>query len=380
MRAIARRLRLPLLTALAAALPGCGGSLKYVLVQGYSQLDMLAHSEPIADVLARDTLDAETRRKLTLVVQARDFARDTLGLTVGDSFQLFHDTAGKPVAYNLSASRQDRFEPYAWTFPIVGRIDYLGFFSQADAEAAAADLQRRGYDTFTYAVNAYSTLGWFPDPLQSTLLNEWDGELAETVIHELAHNTVYVSGNSTFNESLATFIGQTGVELFFAQQGAAGETTIAALRTRHADATLLNAWLIGLYDDLSAYYARDPGQQACRRPSREAGSAAAEKIAGREAVFQAARDRFVRDVQPRLAEPDRYAGWARIPTSNAFVLANRRYNLDLDVFAAVYAGTGGDFAAFLDVLWAAAASDDPFAYLQNVAPPAPAQPAAPRSP
>jgi predicted aminopeptidase len=366
MCAIARRLRLPLLTALAAALSGCGGSLKYVLVQGYSQLDMLAHSEPIADVLARDTLDAETRRKLTLVVQARDFARDTLGLSVGDSFQLFHDTGGKPVAYNLSASRQDRFEPYAWTFPIVGRIDYLGFFSQADAEAVAADLRQRGYDTFTYPVNAYSTLGWFPDPVQSTLLNEWDGELAETVIHELAHNTVYVSGNSTFNESLATFIGQTGVELFFAQQGAAGQATIVTLRRRHADGVLLNAWLIGLYDDLSAYYARD--------------LPAEEKIAGREAVFQAARDRFVRDVQPRLAEPDRYAGWARIPTNNAFVLANRRYNLDLDVFAAVYAGTGADYAAFLDVLWAAAASDDPFAYLRSHAQPAAAKPATPQSP
>ncbi len=345
------RLHLPLLIALAVALPGCGGSLQYVLVQGCGQFDMIAHSRPIADVLARDNLDDETRHKLTLVVQARDFARDTLGLSVHDSFQLYHDTGGGPVAYNLSASRQDRLEPFTWSFPIAGRLDYLGFFAQADAEAAAADLREQSYDTYIYPVAAYSTLGWFPDPVQSTLLAEWDGDLVDTVIHELAHNTVYSDGNSPFNESLATFIGQTGAELFYAQQGEAGQTTIALLRQRHADTVLLNAWLLDLYNDLNAYYARD--------------LPAEEKLAGRDAVFQAARDRFVAEVQPQLSEPDRYAGWSRLPTNNAFVLLNRRYNLDLDVFAAAYAQTGGSFAAFLNLLRFAAASDDPFGYLRS---------------
>lgn len=342
--------------ALLLALPalgGCSSRAHYIIRQGIGQIGMMVRSVPIDGVLAGGKLEAEKERKLRLVVAARDFAREQLGLRVGGSFSLYHETGGQPVAYNLSGARKDALTPKRWCFPIIGSIDYIGFFSRADADRAAARIEREGYDSYIYGVDAYSTLGWFPDPVQSKLLNRRDGSLVEIVIHELAHNTVYVDGNSTFNESLATFIGRLGARLFYEQRGEEGRQTVTALEEYYADQERITAWMTAFEAELREYYARDI-------PSEE-------KIAGREALFQAARDRFADEVRPQLNEPDRYDRWANLPTNNAFVLLNRRYNLDLGVFASVYERSGGDFAAFLDTLRAAAATGDPFACLREAA-------------
>jgi predicted aminopeptidase len=341
------------LTGTLFMLSGCSSTVQYVIRQGFGQFTVLWQSVPIDRVLASGKLDAEQQRKLELVVAARDFASRRLGLKVGRSFQRYHDTSGNPVAYNLSAARQDALVSKSWSFPIIGQIEYLGFFARDDAEEAAADLQKEGYDTYIYGVDAYSTLGWFPDPVHSAFLKRSDGSLVETVIHELAHNTVYANGQSTFNESLATYIGRLGARLFYEERGDAGRQTIDALEKSYADEERITAWMVQFEADLRAYYVSDI-------PSEE-------KVAGREALFEAARDRFVNEVKPTLNQPDRYAGWANLPTNNAFVLLHRRYHLDLDVFATIYEQNGHDFAALLDTLRAAAKTADPSAYLREVA-------------
>ena len=332
---------------------GCTSTAQYLIQQGIGQVSVMLGSVPIDDVLAGGKLDAETERKLRLVVAARDFAHDELGLHVGGSFSYYHETSGQPVAHNLSASRRDELRAKSWTFPIVGQIDYIGYFSRADADAAAADLQNDGYDTFIYGVDAYSTLGWLPDPVHSSFLNRSDGSLVETVIHELAHNTVYAAGQSTFNESLATYVGRYGVRAYYEQHGEEGRQMIETLEAQYADQELITDWMITTEASLRAYYASDASSE--------------EKIAGREAVFQGARDRFTSDVLPLLIDPDRYSGWGNLPTNNAYVLLHRRYHLDLDVIAEVHEQCGEDFGAFLDKLRAAAATDDPFAYLREAA-------------
>lgn len=342
-----------LLGGLFAGLSGCASNGCYIFRQAVGQIGMLLTSVPIDTVLARDTLDPEQQRKLSLIVAARDFAGGQLGLRVGNSFTLYHDTSGNPIAYNLSAARQDALVAKSWTFPIIGKIDYLGFFARADADAEAANLQKQGYDTYIYSVDAYSTLGYFPDPVQSAILKRPDGSLVETVIHELAHNTVYANGQSTFNESMATFIGRLGVRLFYVQQGAAGQQVVESLEQGYADQALITDWVMQLEEDLRAYYAQDLPSDV--------------KIAGREAIFQAARERFTREVVPHLQNPAAADGWARIPTNNAFILLNRRYNLDLSTFAAAYERAGQDFPTFLNMLRAAAATPDPFAALAAAA-------------
>jgi predicted aminopeptidase len=326
---------------------------EYIVRQATGEAGMLADSKPIDNVLAAGTLDPEHERKLHLVVEARDFAASELGLDVGRSYRLYHDDSGEPVAYNLSACRKDSLAPKQWTLPIVGTIDYLGYFAKADAEKSAADLQAQDYDTYIYGVDAYSTLGWLPDPVQSTFLDRGDGNLVETVIHELAHNTIYVSGQSDFNESLATFIGRQGARLFFQPRGSDGAAILAELEAEYADDELVTTWVQKLNADLRAYYASAITSE--------------QKVAGREAVYQAARDAFTADVLPNLRLPDRSAGWGRIPTNNAFVRLHQRYHVDLDAFAAAYAAGNGDFRAFLDTARAAAKTADPFAAIRAAA-------------
>lgn len=328
---------------------GCA-NVGYIFNQAVGQIDILWSSRSIDDVLQNGALNAEQARKLRLIVEAREFARAELGLNVGRSFQRFHDTGGAPLAYNLSAVAPDSLTPFRWWFPVIGAIDYIGYFSKADAEAAEAELRRQGYDTALRTVDAYSSLGWFSDPVHSPLLERDDVNLVDTVVHELAHNTVYANGQSDFNESLATFIGRTGAQRYYAARGEEGRQLLAAAEERRADQEKINAWLRGLADALGKHYAQDIPRD--------------EKIAGREAVFQAARDRFVKEIQPALRDPQRYQRWAQLPTNNATVLLNVRYNRSLDVFDKVYEKNNRDFAAFLAALRAAAGRPDPWAALE----------------
>lgn len=340
-----------LLTLAGVATLGCDGTI-YVLHLAQGQLGIAGQSEPIDDVLASGRLAEDDDAKLRLIVQARQFAVETIGLRAGSSYTTFYDTAGDPLAFNLSAARHDALVPKTWTFPIVGEVPYISFFDEGYLRRVERQLQADGYDTFTYELDAYSTLGVFEDPVRSPMLRRDELSLAETIIHELLHNTIYRSGATTFNESLATFIGRTAAVEFLRQEYGE-ESGWPLLATRYyADLDAANSFLIGLYDELATYYAQPL--------SRE------EKIAGREAIFQAARERFSNEVQPRLNYPAAFGGLAGLPTNNAWVLANYRYNLSLDVFAAVHAATGGAWPASLAVFRAAAAAPgDPFQYLRD---------------
>lgn len=343
-------MRIPLfLLTLSALLAGCDG-LEYVTHVAEGQLGINAEVEPIADVLASGRLSEEDQAKLEWITTARQFAIDEIGLVAGESYSLFYDTRGQPLAWNLSAARRDALVAHTWAFPLVGEIPYLGFFDEEYLREVEAGLQAEGYDTFTYELDAYSTLGLFEDPVRSTMLRRDELSLAETIIHELTHNTIWRGGDTTFNESLATFVGRQGaIELLLIERGEeSGWPQVA--RDYYADVEVVNAFLLDLYATLEAYYAQP--------------ISSAEKIAGREALWQAARDEFVREIQPTLNYPEVFARYAEMPTNNAWLLGNRRYNLDLDVFARVYAATGNDWPATLAVFQAAAAAEgDPFAYL-----------------
>ncbi len=345
------KLPVTLLMMNIALLAGCEGTI-YVLHLAAGQLAIQGQVEPIDQVLASDRLPQEEATKLRLIVKARDFAAQTIGLSAGRSFTTFYDTQGDPTAWNLSAARRHALVPQTWTFPIIGEVPYLAFFDAGYMRQVERELLERGLDTLTYELDAYSTLGVFEDPVRSSMLRRDVLSLVETVIHELLHNTIWRPGNTVFNESLATFVGRQGaVEFLRAEFGEESGAPAEALAV-YADTDAINAFLMQFYADLEAFYGRPITSE--------------EKIAGREAVFQAARDRFVTQVQPTLKHPDRFAGYARLPTNNAWVLANYRYNLNLDVFQRVYDATGHDWHATLEVFHAAAADDnDPFAYLQT---------------
>ncbi|MGH7895766.1 MAG: aminopeptidase, partial [Candidatus Binatia bacterium] len=205
--------RLAVLALLALATNGCG--LGYLVRAGCSEARILWRREPIRSVLGRPDLDPGLRERLDLVLATRTFADEALDLRVGESFETFAEVDGEDTIWVVSAARRDRLEAYTWWYPIVGRVPYKGFFERPRADAAAAALETRGLDVDVRSASAFSTLGWFADPLLSTTAKADSVTLVETVLHELFHATLYLSGQAVFNESAATFVGHRGAIAFF---------------------------------------------------------------------------------------------------------------------------------------------------------------------
>jgi predicted aminopeptidase len=341
-----------LLLVAAASLAACSPA--YVLRAAWEEARILNRRQPIARIVANPATDWETRDKLLLVLQARQFAADSLGLAAGNSYTLFSHVDSDTLIMVLSAAYPDRLQPYTWWFPIVGRVPYKGFFDPRDAERAASRLEAEGYDTFVRPAAAFSTLGWFNDPLLSTLLRYDRISLANTVIHEIFHNTFWAPGQVAFNESLANFVGARGaIEFFCGRDGATADScrTAAAM---WEDDLRFGAFMQGLVEELEALYERED-------------LTSAEKVAARELVFTDAQRRFAAQVRPQL-QVNQYASFTRDPLNNATLISRRIYFRRLDIFEAVYREHGGDFRAALAAIIAAAASDraDPFGAVEGL--------------
>jgi predicted aminopeptidase len=175
--------------------------------------------------------------------------------------------------------------------------------------------------------------------------------LADTVVHELLHNTIWNTGNTVFNESLATFVGRTGAMEFLAYEFGGDSELLTEAANLYENVDHIDAFLKQLASDVEALYAQDIPRE--------------EKIAQREAIFEAGRQRFKAEVQPLLHDPEAYSGYGTLNYNNAFLLVNVRYNSDLDVFADVHESTGRSWPASLDIFRQAAASSDPFAFLRT---------------
>jgi len=325
--------------------------LGYLLPALIGQLDLIARSVPIKDAIEDGTLSAEQRSKLMLIEDVRGFARNHIGLHVRDNYTLFFDAGDKPVAYNISASRKDALEPHEWWFPVVGFVPYLGFFNLEAAEARTEMLEAQGYDVYRYEIDAYSLASFFPNPVLSPMLERRDIDLVATVIHELLHSTVW-SGDVSFNESLASWVGRTGALQYYADRHPQDPQQQQRVIDFFEDEDRLTEFMFGLLDELEEFYASALSSE--------------EKIIGREAIYQASRDRFAQQVLPEMHFPELFDWVQDMPTNNAYVLGFQRYNLDLDLFEAVFMATAGNWSETLEVFRnAAAAGRDPHSVLET---------------
>lgn len=323
----------------------------YLTAAGLGELRVQLFARPIDQVLAAGQLPDDQQRKLRLVLDVRAFAVDEIGLFAGDSYTRFYDTGDQPIAYNLSAASESALEPYVWHLPLAGDMPYLGYFDRQQALDEARRLGDLGFDTYVYGVDAFSTLGILNDPVYTHLLRRADPVIIDIVIHELTHNTIWHPADTTFNESLATFVGKTGAQMFIKRTYGPESDLLVQADQQYADKALYNAFMADLYARLEAFY---------NTPATDA-----EKIAGRQTVFQEARDRFQQEFYPRFFDQALYEGALELPTNNAWVLLNRRYNLDVDLFARVHEAAGSDFAISIPIFAAAAREADPQAYLHT---------------
>jgi predicted aminopeptidase len=322
---------------LALAATGCGTA-GYLLQSGLAEARILWRREPIAHVLARPDLEANLRERLRLVLEVRRFAEDPLGLRVGDSFSTFADVDGSAVVWVVSAARRDRLEAYTWWYPVVGRVPYQGFFERDAAERAARALQAKGFDVDVRPASAFSTLGWFADPLLSSTAKAGPVRLTETVIHELFHATLYVPGATVFNESAATFVGHRGAIAFFCG-GPGDDAERCAEAAREWRTLRAHAQLLDRYARrLRALYARAPAVR----------------------VRERARTRLAAVATRALVRRGLGAAEELSPPNNARLLSMLAYETDLETFEQLAPGDTGLAGAIGRIVGAARGAVRPF--------------------
>lgn len=207
-----------LLLCVLLQLGGCA-QLNYYAQATHGQASLMAAARPIDDLLLDPELAPRLRQRLLLVNQIRQFAVDELALPDNGTYQKYADLHRPYALWNVVATPELSMQPLQWCFPIGGCVSYRGYYSEADAQAFAAELRASGHDVQVMGVPAYSTLGWYKDPVLSTFVNYPDAEVARLMIHELAHQVVYVPGDTQFNESFATSVEEVGVARWLARSG-----------------------------------------------------------------------------------------------------------------------------------------------------------------
>ncbi len=250
---------------------------RYVTRAGIEETRILQAREPIAELVADRTTDPAVRHSLRLVLESRDYAAK-MGLEAKETYTTYADVGRDTLLLVLQAAPKDCICPYTWKYPIVGRIPYKGFFDLDAARRASDRLAAQGYDVYLRPSAAFSTLGWFNDPLLSTALTRDSVELAATVFHEIAHNTLYVPSATPFNESFAQFVGYRSAESFFTQRADTARARQAADRLH--DEMILGEFYSSLIARLDSLYATRPDSAALEAGRSEAGAWARAQLQG----------------------------------------------------------------------------------------------------
>ncbi|MEX0964939.1 MAG: aminopeptidase [Pseudohongiellaceae bacterium] len=206
------------LILLSIAMVSCE-SISYYSQAARGQLAIVFGREDIERLLQRSDLPEELVAKFEKVLEIREFAERELGLPVAEHYSSYVDLEREHVVWNVFAAPEFSIDAVNWCYPIAGCVAYRGYFSEQMALNYAAKLEAQGFDVYTGGVDAYSTLGWFEDSLLSTVLKRSDYQLAGLIFHELAHQVVYVPGDTTFNESFATAVEREGVRRWLAASG-----------------------------------------------------------------------------------------------------------------------------------------------------------------
>jgi predicted aminopeptidase len=323
------------LVTIAAAVSSSGcWSGEYLAKQGVGQLKLLRARRRIDDVLRDPTVLAETKRRLALARDAREFGVRVLGLHGGDGFTRFVDSQGAPIAWNVTAARKDKLEAHLNRFPVVGAIPYLGFFDERDATREAERLRAQDLDVYVRPVAGYSTLGITADPIYSSMLDGSDARIVEVTLHEMLHSTVYLAGHTEWNESLATVVGNEGAAQFFAARGDANAavTLMEDARRRERDQAAFARFLEPVVRSLESLYA----QAALSR---------ADKLGRREQIFASARAQYLSLFPPKPGKP--LPIFAAAPLNNAVLLSYSVYHRTTPQHRELLRGLGGDLRSFV---------------------------------
>jgi predicted aminopeptidase len=323
---------------------------RYITRAGFEETRILQGRQPIASLVRDSGTDPGLRQALGLVVASRNYAAQ-LGLEAKETYTSYSDVGRDTLLLVLQAAPKDCICPHTWKYPIVGRIPYKGFFDPEAARREAAKLAAKGYDVYLRPSGAFSTLGWFEDPLLSTALTRDSVELAATVFHEIAHNTLYVKSATPFNESFAQLVGYRSAEAFFRERGDSVNAQQAA--NRWHDEIVLGNYYSALVRRLDSLYAQRPDSAALDQ--------------GRQHAAEWARGQLTGPVGTQLRTL-RIGRLVERPINNAQLIGARIYRTRLDLFDRWFEQHGRDIrrsVSTLDSLMTGVEGDSAYVRLES---------------
>ena len=333
----------PILLVLGIVVLGVRFEIGYLYQLGKGQVALLWRAKPIDAVLQGDARSPDQRAKLELIQAIREFAQREIGLNPSENYTAYVDIGRGPVSWSLVVCPTDRLEPLEWWYPIVGSVPYRGYFDRATAEKARDEYTAEGYDTYLRPVGAYSTLGWFSDPVVSPMLRYSEGDLADLIIHELTHATVWVKGDVAFNEGLASFVGEAGA-LMWLQRGDDAQA-VQQMSDERADRVVFRKFMRDIAARLQSLYR----------------SNAPDKSTLRQRIFDDARTEF----HALPLKTDLYGRFPSWELNNARMALYRVYRERTDLFARVHRACQSDLKATVKILRECADAEDPSAWLEE---------------
>ncbi len=341
----------PVLLLVSLLFAGC--SPLYLLQAAYEEGKILWRREPIDELLKRPDLDRETKEKFETVLAVRRFAKDRLKLRVDGSYSTYTKLDRSVLSYVLMAVPQTDLTPYQWWFFVVGHVPYKGYFSEEAATSEAESFQERGYDTLIRPVQTFSSLGWFDDPLLDHLLKYDKVTLAEVVLHELFHSTLFVSGAVGFNESLANFVGTRGA--------------IDFTRERFGEGSLEHLQAVREWEE-ELRFARFINHAArSLRDLYQGDRSKEEKLRLREEVFSRSQEEWVANVTTKPAS--RYREYGRRKLNNAVIAHFLLYLGSFETFESLYQSKGKDLPGLIKlIIDSTQGSDEPLEAVKGLSP------------
>lgn len=316
----------------AVILPSSAGYL-YQSVEG--QMQLFFEGRPVSEMLNDDTVSDELKNTLRLVQEVKAFAEKELKLQPTQNYEKYIDLKRDYLVMVLTASPPLKMESKTWWFPIVGTVPYKGYFDLEMGKADEAQLQAEGYETHFRASPAYSTLGWFNDPLLSTMTQYGEYYLVNTVIHESVHATHWVPGEVTFNENMASFIGDKGALMFYAHKYGKGSDKYKAAVQKLADQKVFADFLRKVANQLKKVYDSDTFE--------------ANKVEQKAVVLAAMKYQYVKNIVPQIKSPG-YEGFEKQDWNNALLMSYLHYNTVQDKLQKVYTELDGDIPKMMEFL------------------------------
>ncbi len=313
---------------------GSGCRLSYLFHVAKGQIELLNGAVPIEEALDTEPFTPDQRDKLLLVARIKAFGEEDLGLSVTNNYETVYPHSGRNPIYMLSASKRDCFALKTWWFPIVGELPYLGFFDLKEAEDERQRLLKENLDVFVGRAGAYSTLGWFRDPVTMNLIDGTTPHLVNTLLHEMTHATLYVNGQGAFNEGLAVLVGKVGAVQFFEKTFGPANPFAEKARNAVADERLFSRFLNQLMTALEEVYSLRVDDE--------------EKMRLREDVFVAYHLKF--EALKKNFKTLQFVHFGEVPANNAYLMTVSLYHRHFELFEAVLKKESGSIKKMISFL------------------------------